>query len=146
MTNSGHATAEWSLAVEQACAKLTSAFAFLVDHKRYQELCELFTPDCIFSRPGALLNGRAELLSFMEARPAAGISRHVCSLPFMESVTADQATGVTYLSFYEGQSSETGPARLNGITAIAEYHDEFRRTVEGWRIARRNVVPIMIKA
>jgi SnoaL-like domain len=133
------------LVVRQACAELVGAFAFLVDHQRYDELCELFTRDCVFSRPGVLLNGRQELLSFMQARPATAVSRHFCSAPFMERVSADEAVAVSYLAFYEGEPAEAGPARVNEITAFAEYHDEFKRTPNGWRISQRKVVPIMMK-
>ena len=133
------------LEVQQACAELVSAFAFLVDHQRYRELSELFTNDCVFSRPGVSLNGRQELLSFMQSRSATAVSRHFCSTPFMERVSTDEAAAVTYLSFYEGEPAETGVARVNGITAFAEYHDEFRRTPDGWRISHRKVVPVMMK-
>jgi 3-phenylpropionate/cinnamic acid dioxygenase small subunit len=132
-------------AVRQACADLVGAFAFLVDHRRYDELCELFTSDCVFSRPGVLLNGRQELLSFMRTRPATAASRHFCSAPFMESVSSEEAVAVSYLAFYEGEAAESGPARVNGITAFAEYHDEFKRTRDGWRISQRKVVPVMMK-
>lgn len=129
----------------QACAQLTASFAVLVDHQRYDELAALFTEDCAFERPGVNLHGREELRAFMAARPIDAISRHVCTMPLVEQIGPDAARGITYLVFYEGESAPSGPASLKGATAFAEYHDEFRRTAEGWRIARRQVRPVMIQ-
>jgi hypothetical protein len=128
------------LATYQACARLTAAFAVYVDQHRYDDLISLFTEDCVFDRPGALLNGRGELRAFMERRPGGTVTRHTCAPPVLDQVTAQSANGVTYLTFFEGEPSGEGPATLKQI-AIAEYHDQFKRTSEGWRIARRRVVP-----
>ena len=130
------------LAIFQACARLTAAFAVYVDQRRYGDLVDLFTEDCVFDRPGALLNGRDELRAFMERRPDNTVTRHACTLPVLDQVTAQSANGVTYLTFFEGEPSANGQGNVKHI-AIAEYRDQFRHTSDGWRIARRHVVPIM---
>jgi SnoaL-like domain len=84
------------------------------------------------------------VLSFMRARPRNTVARHICSPLVMEEVGPDTARGASYLTFYEGEPLDGSPARLRGPTAVAEYHDEFRRTPQGWRISRRQVVPIML--
>jgi hypothetical protein len=129
-------------ATYQACARLTAAFAVYVDSRRYGDLVNLFTEDCVFDRPGALLNGRDELRAFMERRPSNTATRHTCTAPVLDQVTAQSANGVTYLTFFEGESSTEGQGDVKHI-AIAEYRDQFRLTSDGWRIARRHVVPIM---
>ena len=127
-----------------ACAQLTAAFAVLVDHHRYEELGELFTEDCRFERPGALLTGRAELVAFMDQRDRAQLTRHVCAPPLILTKSNDSTRGITYLTFYQGETKEVGPGKLVGAVAFAEYHDLFRKTHDGWRIAERRVVPIMM--
>ncbi|WP_336965210.1 nuclear transport factor 2 family protein [Sphingobium aquiterrae] len=130
--------------VYAACARLTAAFAILVDAHRNDELGELFTQDCSFERPGVSLGSRAELVTFMSARPRDQLTRHCCTPPLIEQTGEDEAKGVTYLTFYQGEVREEGPGKLLGVTAFAEYHDLFRKTADGWRIAARRVVPIMM--
>lgn len=126
------------------CARLTAAFAVLVDAHRNEELGDLFTEDCCFERPGVSLGSRAELVAFMSARPRDQLTRHCCMPPLIEESGEGEARGVTYLAFYQGEPREGAPGQLNGVTAFAEYHDVFRRTENGWRIAKRRVAPIMM--
>lgn len=130
------------IATYQACARLTAAFAVYVDQRRYGDLVNLFTEDCVFDRPGALLKGRDEIHAFMARRPANTVTRHTCTPPVLDQITAQSANGITYLTFFEGEISAEGQGAIKHI-AVAEYRDQFKRTSEGWRIARRHVVPIM---
>lgn len=127
-----------------ACARLTAAFAVLVDHHRYEELGELFTEDCAFERPGVSLASRADLVAFMNQRPRDQLTRHACTPPLVEDIGDGEASGICYLAFYQGERQEDGSAKLGGVAALAEYHDVFRRTAQGWRIAKRRVVPVMM--
>jgi hypothetical protein len=127
------------------CARLTASFAYLVDHHRYEEMAVLFTEDCTFTRPGASIAGRGALQTFMEARPTDSVSRHICTAPFFETIEADAATAVTYLVFCEGEAlNDASLASLGSITTLAEYHDIFKRTASGWKIAARDVRPVML--
>ena len=130
--------------VYAACARLTAAFAVLVDQHRNEELGDLFTEDCSFDRPGVSLGSRAELVAFMSSRPRDQLVRHCCMPPLVEQIADDEAHGTTYLTFYQGEPRDEGPGALRGVTAMAEYRDVFRKTSAGWRIARRQVVPIMM--
>jgi hypothetical protein len=127
-----------------ACSRLTAAFAVLVDAHRNEELGELFTEHCSFERPGVSLASRADVVTFMSARPRDALVRHCCLPPLIEQTGEGEAKGVTYLTFYQGEPQEVGPGKLGGVAAVAEYHDIFRKTPDGWRIAARRVVPIMM--
>jgi hypothetical protein len=127
--------------IEHACGRLTASFAFLIDRRRYEELVMLFTEDCHFERPGASVNGRSELLSFMHRRPLDGGSRHVCAAPVFEDTQSDSARSVTYMTFYEGDTSGENPIKVSGL---AEYHDTFKRVKTGWLIHSREVRLAMI--
>jgi hypothetical protein len=131
------------LAAEQSCARLIAAFAFFVDHQRYDELVNLFTEDCVFDRDGVVLRGREELRTFMQERPKGSVSRHVCAPPVLEDVGANTIRGTTCLTYFISEPVDKGPARFKGIGVVAEYRDEFRHTYEGWRIASRCVVQVM---
>lgn len=131
-------------AIEHACAQLVARFAFLVDHQRYDELKAVFTEDAEFVRPDRALRGQAEILAFMQARPPETLSRHLCGLPCFEAVTADCARATTGLAFYNGDRGGEGAATMAGPAAIADYVDTFVKTLSGWRIARREVVVVMV--
>jgi len=49
-------------------------------------------------------------------------------------VDADHATGVSYATIY---SAPAGATTVEGFAVIGEYHDEFRRTPDGWKIQTR---------
>jgi SnoaL-like domain len=130
---------------ESACTRLTRLFAFYVDRERYLELVELFTKDCTFERPGASVRGRPALLELMQKRPRTPITKHVCGTPLFFEMTAHDAAAVTEMTFYQGEPIEGSPPQYEAPAAIIEYHDRFRKTEDGWRIATRNVVVVMVK-
>ena len=82
-------------------------------------LINLFTEDCVFDRPGALLNGRGELRAFMQRRPSRTVTRHTCTPPVLDQVTAQSADGITYLTFFEGEPS-AGVRQPSKQIAVAE--------------------------
>lgn len=127
-----------------ACARLTAAFTILVDHHRYDEMGELFTEDCAFERPGVSLTSRTDLVAFMNQRSRDQMTRHACTPPLVEEIAEGEARSICYLVFYQGERREDGSAKLGGVAALAEYHDVILRTARGWRIAKRQVVPIMM--
>ncbi len=85
------------------------------------------TPD------GMAFRGHAALRRFV-TRPGARTARslHVSSQPLVTLLGADAAEAVTYLRIYQHESDDTPR-----LTAFGRYLDTFRRTPDGWRIARR---------
>ena len=57
---------------------------------------------------------------------------HLLSVYHVE-VDGDVATALSYLTSYQGFDAEPNVAK----TLVARYHDELRRTSEGWKISRR---------
>ncbi|MBK8063807.1 MAG: nuclear transport factor 2 family protein [Betaproteobacteria bacterium] len=74
--------------------------------------------------------------------PEGVVTRHVCANLAVEAIDADHARGVMYFLLYKHDHAAAGtdagkPAPLGPPETLGEYHDEYLRTAEGWRIARR---------
>ena len=52
-------------------------------------------------------------------------------------VDSDHATGVSYATIY---SAPAGESSVSSFALMGEYHDEFVRTAEGWKISKRVLV------
>jgi SnoaL-like domain len=130
-----------------ACVRLVAGFAYLVDQRRYDELADLFTDDGVFERPGTRAQGRAGILAFMAARPETMDTRHVCSVPFFEELTADRASLRTYVTMFHGQADpQGGPTAVAGSAGVVEFHDICVRAADGWRILHHKSHVAMVRA
>jgi hypothetical protein len=129
---------------ERECAALTTAFAFYTDRRRYEELAALFVEDGIFDRPGLLAKSRSEILSAMLQRATNIATRHLCQPPMFTSHSDNTLEAVTCFTFYQAEIPAEGFPQFERPTAVAEYRDVFRRTADGWRIARREAHVAMV--
>ncbi len=50
-------------------------------------------------------------------------------------VGADEASAVTYISVFMGEGPDEGPLEIDQPGGLVEFHNIFRRTPDGWRIA-----------
>jgi SnoaL-like domain len=137
MTIQSEVDATTCRAIEHDCTRLVTAFAYLVDHRRYTELAALFVDDAHYERPGVVAKGQTELKAFFERRPTNVVTRHICTAPFFEAVGAQEAKSVTYLTIYMEEGRDDTVVETAGLAGIAEIHDTFRLTPAGWRIAQR---------
>ncbi len=115
--------------------------AHYIDAGRAEEYADLFVPDGEFQRLAAgervlFKKGRAELIAFAitVAERNAGLAQHMqCNV----LVEADGKGA-------KGQCDTALVATIKdnwtcNILLIGEYHDQFLRTPNGWKIARRTV-------
>ncbi len=136
------ADARWTadqLEIHNVLARLSH----LADVGDLDEYVALFTEDGSWEPPPGseppvrALHGRAELLAGARERRAAGLSgpgtfsRHVVTNIALTRTGADTATAHSYWHFYE----KTNQLHVPG--GMGTYDDEFRRTPEGWRLAKR---------
>ncbi len=128
------------LRIEQACQRLSVAFANHVDANRADQLIALFADGGTFERAGTVLAAPDQLRDFLDKRPADRTTRHVCTNILIDVADDGTATGVTYFTLFdhEGPAQEP-PLPMNLPAAIGEYHDRYIRTADGWRIAQRVV-------
>lgn len=131
------------LLAERACERLMALYTQCVDLRKGEGLGELFTEDGVLDVTGTPLAGRAAIEAALVAGASARFMRHICTNVLVEVTGEDRATGTCYLTAYV---QAPGDGSLGLPTVMGEYHDEFRRTAEGWRIAQRRFQPAMRRA
>jgi SnoaL-like protein len=136
------------ISIEASCERLVLDFAFFSDQKENEALAELFTQDGTMTRPsGETLAGRAAILKEYQSRPAARITRHLCTNIRIVVESENRAHGLTYALVYSALAIEP-PLQHFGVKVeprqlIGEFEDEFVRTDDGWKIASRRARFVM---
>jgi hypothetical protein len=136
------------ISIEASCERLVLDFAFFSDQKENEALAELFTQDGTMTRPsGETLAGRAAILKEYQSRPAARITRHLCTNVRIVVESENRAHGLTYALVYSALAIEP-PLQHFGVKVeprqlIGEFEDEFVRTDDGWKIASRRARFVM---
>ncbi|HEV8296815.1 MAG TPA: nuclear transport factor 2 family protein [Acidimicrobiales bacterium] len=127
------------LADELEIRNLIARLAHLADGGDLNEYVSLFTEDASWEMPGGPRRGRADILAGATERRTTGTTgpgsatRHVLTTIGVTIDDADTATTDSYWMFY-GDTTTAPAVRLMGL-----YHDTFRRTDEGWKLARREI-------
>lgn len=126
-----------SLLDEKAVIDLTIRYAWAIDHRRFEDLGEVFaaggTADYgrlgVFQGPGAIGEACAGSLSRFDR------TQHVVSNHQVE-LRGDEADG---RCFFQAQHVRKDVAGEHNYTVAGNYLDRFVRTAEGWRIAHRTL-------
>lgn len=135
--------------IEHACQKVMLKSISTFDGRDFSGFAGLFAPDGVFVRanqPDAPLLGREAIQAALQSRPADRLTRHLCTNIEIDVVDADHAVGRCYLYLFSASASE--PDQVGGRPAdptqrLGEYLDQYVRTPEGWRIARRDGKVVM---
>lgn len=143
-------TPQQRLEIEHACQKILLKSISTFDERDFAAFAALFAPDGVFVRanqPDEPLVGREAILAALNARPADRLTRHLCTNVEIDAVDADHAVGRCYLYLFS--ASTTTPDQAGGrpadpIQRMGEYRDQYVRTGEGWRIARRDGKLVMV--
>lgn len=122
---------------EVEIAKLLAKLGQMADDGDLNEYAQLFTEDGSWTGPaGDTRTGRADIIAGAQQRRDDGIqgpgtnSFHLISNVNID-VDGDTATGKTYYHYY--RNADATPQ----LTVMGVYRDKFRRTPEGWRMAKR---------
>ncbi|KRB85550.1 arginine deiminase [Sphingomonas sp. Root710] len=129
--------------IRLACADLITSFAHFVDHREFDRAAALFAEDGVFERPDLTARGRDQIAAIWATRPSSVITRHLCQAPYFLEVGIEIACSVTGFMLYHVDHHMEGIPPLGGPRAICEFHDRFRRTADGWRIAHRKSIAIL---
>lgn len=114
----------------------------IVDAKRFDEMTEVFTADCIGDYtqalgPGVISPDRASLIASMHANLGEGSNcsaTHHNVMNFRIRIDGDRATAkVNYYAVHRGCGDHEGAL----YSMWGQYADQLVRAPEGWRIARR---------
>lgn len=123
--------------VYRACENLIVGYAYHRDNFNADDFANLFTADASLTVVGQTWTGQDEIRARIEGLKTGSTIRHEMSTIRIVPIDADHATGVSYATIYSAPEGETS---VSGFALMGEYHDDFVRTAEGWRIAKRVLV------
>jgi hypothetical protein len=142
------------LEIRNVIASLTH----LSDMGDIEEWGMLFTEDADYTTGrGAAWHGRAEIVEGGRQRRARGThgpgsnNRHLSASVVVRSTGADTAEAEHYLAMYldlvpdgngdlpGGLGEEGGTEKFATLLGVGYYHDRFRRTSDGWKVAHRHL-------
>lgn len=127
------------VADELEVRSIVARLAQYADDGDLDDYVALFTEDAHWAMPGAPRTGRADIRAGGEARRATGEagpgshSRHMITTVAVEADGSDTAVADSYWLFYV--DTDTTPT----LKLCGTYHDTFRRTPDGWKLARRDI-------
>jgi 3-phenylpropionate/cinnamic acid dioxygenase small subunit len=123
-----------------AIQALVTEYAWLLDHRCWDDVPKLMTDDVVLKIRGREIVGHDGVLDWAEARAQKKSRRtqHQMTLLRLEPVDADLVKGTAALVLHV--------AKMGGsdtyVDLVGEYQDEYVRTPDGWRFRRRTLVPI----
>ena len=133
-------TREDIIDIERQCERLSLDYAHYVDTGHTDLLAGLFTEDCVLQVIGPPKRGREDIRKTMIFN-APYYAMHVCTNIRITVKDAHNAEGTTFLTYYSPEAipEDDKPAEAVKPTLMGIYYDQFRKTAEGWRIARREM-------
>lgn len=128
--------------------QVIAEYSYTFDSRDSEGWAKLFTEEAVWeyigpqdSKPETSLNGRGEILAWAKMRhgqsPENYVSYHHQSGTFFESLTADTARTRSMVIITVHNKTEATPTVSIFMTGI--YYDEWRKTSDGWRFARRTL-------
>jgi 3-phenylpropionate/cinnamic acid dioxygenase small subunit len=120
---------------------LVTEYAWLLDHRRFDDVLALFTEDAELRIRGQRITGADGLQEWLEERAAnqhQRSSQHQMSLLRLEPVDDGRIRGTAALVLHVAKSGSSGTY----VDLVGEYQDEYVRTDEGWRFRRRVLVTL----
>lgn len=132
--------------IEDACEALVLDYAYFRDRDDLQVAAQgvaaVFTEDATLTVNGQSFSGRQAIFDRIVQQTNAPLTAHMMSTIRITPQSSDRATGVSYATVYVAPKPAPGQesALAEGFTAVGEYHDEFRLTTQGWRIAKRTYI------
>jgi hypothetical protein len=129
-------------AIERACARLISQYAYLNDQRSFEALADLFTQDAVLFRPSApdqAIVGRDAILEAFRKRRPEIMTFHVCTDVIIDVDDASRAHGQSRILLL----SATRPQQDGLVAKVTEspvpgvFRDKFTLTADGWKFAER---------
>lgn len=126
------ASADTEASVTAGVHAAIAAYAHALDAGRNDDVAELFTPDGVAEIAGmATFEGRDAIREGFAAFAPTQPQLHMVANTVVTSYTADEATAVSNLAFF--QRGESGWA----VQLVGRYDDTLRRQDGAWRFQRR---------
>ena len=127
-------------AIVEACTNLVHDYAYSRDHNKANDYANVFAKNGVFLFRGQRFEGR-DAIRMRMLDSAGQTTRHVMSNIQVTVESPEKASIVSYVTVTIATNKEL-PIKASGTTALGEYHDLCVKTVEGWKIQKRQFVDV----
>ena len=131
------------LLIELHCQRLQTVYAVAADHGDAQAFANCFAMDGEILLPGApqVRGHEAIRNSLIQIGSLGVVFRHLITNSLVDVVDSNNATGLCYLLTFNSSApaSDGGTRPIEAPGTVGEYHDQFVKTQQGWRIQRREL-------
>lgn len=119
---------------------LVTEYAWLLDHRRWDDVAGLCTDDAVLFIRGREIVGKAGLAEWAayRAQKKSRRTQHQMTLLRLEQTEPDVVRGTAALVLHVAKTGGSGTY----VDLVGEYQDEYQRTPDGWRFRRRRLVGI----
>jgi hypothetical protein len=141
-------TEQERLAIEHACARLAVDYSYYADSQQLEAWSKLFAEDAEMTLFGQTHKGRAAILASLNGGNGGAIaSFHSNSNIRIDVVSPTEAKGTVGVTLFAAPRKD-GVAQVKEITpaVVGHYIDEYKKTAEGWRIAKRGFNMVISRA
>lgn len=129
------------LAVERAVHRVYLDYCDVIDEKRFDDLDQVFTPDCVGDyrdTQGVVIEGLAPLVAGLHENMGPGSTcgpthHNVLNLRIDAADESRASAQVHFYAVHQGVGSMAGAL----YTVWGRYDDELALTERGWRVTRR---------
>lgn len=118
-----------------AIVEVLTEAAWIFDHREWDRLDQVFTADAVAYGQHGLDAVRTNTIRYLGA---CGPTQHLLG-NHRVIVKGDTATSTSYVRAFH-HSAPGRPAQFYDF--VGEYHDRWVRTADGWRMTRRDCVPL----
>ncbi len=129
-------------AIVEACTNLVHNYAYSRDHHNADDYANVFAQNGVFLFRGQRFEGRGAIRQRM-LDSVGQTTRHVMSNIQVTVDNPEKASIVSYVTVTIATTNEL-PIKASGTTALGEYHDVCVKTLEGWKLQRRQFVDVFM--
>ena len=126
--------------IEHECRNLTVRYCQHLDHLDPDGFASIYTEDAVY-KPAVEpvpIEGREAIRAWIGRYPKDRLGRHIATNQIVDVIDADKAKGTSYAIVFREPAPQEGVISSRVMPrSLVEYTDTYRRTEEGWKIARR---------
>jgi hypothetical protein len=136
------------IAIEHACSRLALDYSHYADSNQLEAWSNLFAEDAEMTLFGQTHKGRAAILGSLNGGSRGQVATfHSNSNIRIDVVSPTEARGTVGVTLFAAPKKD-GVAQVKEITpaVVGHYEDVYRKTAEGWRIAKRGFTMVISRA
>ena len=136
------------MAIEHACSRLALDYSHYAHSQQLEAWSQLFAEDAEMTLFGQTHKGRAAILGSLSGGNRGQVATfHSNSNIRIDVVSPTEARGTVGVTLFAAPKKD-GVAQVKEITpaVVGHYEDIYRKTAEGWRIAKRGFTMVISRA